>query len=401
MLGETVKVYLVGGAVRDKLLGITVSDKDHVVVGSTPKQMLQQGFQQVGKDFPVFLHPVTYQEYALARTEKKITQGYTGFSCFAHPDISLEQDLLRRDLTINAIAEDENGKLYDPYNGLKDIKNKILRHVSPAFIEDPLRVLRVARFAARFSSLNFTIAPETLILMKKISQSGELQTLAAERIWQEIDKALATEAPDIFFYTLQQCGALKSLLPELHCLFSVPSLSHKNIGKLCLLALHQASQITNNKIERFAALITYMQSPLPYINKDISNNTNLTFINALFNRIRVPNEYKELAILSNQFYSQIIQATQLSPEEILALFDSIDCWRKPQRLAQLIVIAEACYTANIKQSWDNQARSYLQQCFDSVNSVPIKSIIEQGFSGKDIKIALYKKRITRLKTLKI
>ena len=202
------KIYLVGGAVRDSLLKLPIKDRDYLVVGATQEQMLAKGFHRVGKDFPVFLHPETQQEYALARTERKTGSGYGGFTCHASPDVTLEQDLLRRDLTVNAIAQDDDGKLYDPYGGVDDLNNKVLRHVSDAFIEDPLRVLRVARFAARFHAQGFTIADETLTMMANISQSGELEALTAERVFQELDKALSTDSPHIFIDVLEQCGAL-------------------------------------------------------------------------------------------------------------------------------------------------------------------------------------------------
>ncbi|MGL5532391.1 MAG: multifunctional CCA tRNA nucleotidyl transferase/2'3'-cyclic phosphodiesterase/2'nucleotidase/phosphatase, partial [Plesiomonas shigelloides] len=202
------QTYLVGGAVRDQLLGLNVTERDWVVVGATPEQLLAQGYQQVGRDFPVFLHPRTHEEYALARTERKQGQGYTGFVCHAAPDVTLEQDLLRRDLTINAIAQAEDGSLTDPYGGQQDLRDRWLRHVSPAFSEDPLRVLRVARFAARFAHLGFRVAPETLALMQQISASGELTHLTAERVWKETEKALNSAAPDVYFAVLRACGAL-------------------------------------------------------------------------------------------------------------------------------------------------------------------------------------------------
>ncbi len=216
------QIYLVGGAVRDQLLNIPVYDKDWVVVGSSPEEMLSNGFTAVGKDFPVFLHPKTKQEHALARTERKSGAGYTGFECHYAPDVTLEEDLIRRDLTINAMAQDEQGHIIDPYGGQRDLEDRILRHVSDAFIEDPLRVLRLARFAAKLRHLGFTVADETMVLMTQIAQSGELEHLTAERVWQEWHKSLSTQNPEIFLSVLRDCGALKVVLPELDCLFGVP-----------------------------------------------------------------------------------------------------------------------------------------------------------------------------------
>ena len=217
------KIYLVGGAVRDSLLNLPVTEQDWVVVGCTPEQLLTQGYQQVGKDFPVFLHPVSHEEYALARTERKSGAGYTGFTCYAAPDVTLEEDLLRRDLTINAIARSADGELIDPYHGQQDLENKVLRHVSDAFGEDPLRVLRVARFAARFAHLGFSIAAETQSLMAAMAQSGELSALTPERVWKETEKALKTQSPQIYFQVLRDCGALVVLFPEIERLFGVPA----------------------------------------------------------------------------------------------------------------------------------------------------------------------------------
>ena len=271
-------VYLVGGAVRDQLLNRAVKDHDYLVVGASVKQMLSLGFNQVGKDFPVFLHPKTKQEYALARTERKQGQGYTGFACYAEPDVTIEQDLLRRDLTVNAMAQGSDGKIIDPYNGQQDLENRILRHVSDAFVEDPLRVLRVARFAARYHSYGFTIADETLALMTKISESGELSTLSAERVWQEMQRALAEELslidinstekveqanPEIFFQVLHQCQALKAIWPELDALWGVPNPAqwHPEIcsGDHTMMVLQQAVLLTkDNEIKLQSALLHYV-----------------------------------------------------------------------------------------------------------------------------------------------
>lgn len=251
--------YLVGGAVRDKLLGLDVKDRDWVVVGADIDGMLAAGYQQVGSDFPVFLHPKTHEEYALARTERKSGKGYTGFVCDFTPDVTLEEDLQRRDLTVNAIAEAKDGTLIDPYHGQSDLQNRLLRHVSPAFIEDPLRVLRVARFAARFAHLGFTVAPETLSLMREIAESSELASLTAERVWKEWEKSLTYQHPEVFLQVLRDCGALAVVLPEIDCLFGVPQPEqwHPEIdtGIHTLMVAKQATALTDDPVIRFAAQV--------------------------------------------------------------------------------------------------------------------------------------------------
>lgn len=252
------KSYLVGGAVRDGLLGLPIKDRDWVVVGATPQQMLDAGYQQVGRDFPVFLHPDSHEEYALARTERKSGSGYTGFTCYAAPDVTLEQDLLRRDLTVNAMAQDADGSLIDPYGGRHDLQQRILRHVSPAFGEDPLRVLRVARFAARYAHLSFRIADETLALMREMTDAGELAHLTPERVWKETESALGTRNPQVFFQTLRDCGALKVLFPEIDVLFGVPAPAkwHPEIdtGVHTLMTLTMAAMLSPELDVRFATL---------------------------------------------------------------------------------------------------------------------------------------------------
>ncbi len=252
------QVYLVGGAVRDQLLGLPISDRDFVVVGTTPEAMLEQGFQQVGKDFPVFLHPKTHEEYALARTERKTGAGYTGFSCYSAPDVTIEDDLLRRDLTINAMAQSDSGEIIDPFNGIKDLENRLLRHVSSAFSEDPLRVLRVARFAARYFEYGFSIAPETLALMQSMAATGELSHLTAERVWAETEKALKSSSPQVYFDVLRQCGALRVLFPEIDGLFGVPAPEkwHPEIdtGVHTLMVMKVIATLSDDIDIRFAAL---------------------------------------------------------------------------------------------------------------------------------------------------
>ncbi|MGC9492541.1 multifunctional CCA addition/repair protein, partial [Vibrio genomosp. F10] len=293
------QVYLVGGAVRDQLLNIDVYDKDWVVVGSSPNEMLAQGFSAVGKDFPVFLHPKTKQEHALARTERKTGAGYKGFECYFSADVTLEEDLLRRDLTINAIAQDKQGNYIDPYGGQKDLDQRILRHVSDAFTEDPLRVLRVARFAAKLKHLDFSIAPETMALMKTISASGELEQLTAERVWQEWHKSLSTNDPQEFLSVLQECGALNVVIPEISRLFGVPQPEkwHPEIdtGIHTLMVAQQAALLSPSLPVRFASQVHDLGKGITpekeWPSHKMHCHTGIKLIKTLCNRVRVPNEF--------------------------------------------------------------------------------------------------------------
>ncbi|MBB1389853.1 multifunctional CCA addition/repair protein [Shewanella sp. SG44-6] len=399
------KIYLVGGAVRDTLLKQTVVDKDYVVVGSSIDEMLAQGYQQVGKDFPVFLHPKTQQEYALARTERKTGKGYQGFSCDANKDVTLADDLLRRDLTINAIAQDSEGKLYDPYHGIDDIHAKVLRHVSDAFIEDPLRVLRVARFAARFHYLGFTIAAETLQLMTDIANSGELEHLTPERVWQECDKALGSQSPQIFFAVLKQCQALTVLFPEIDALFGVPQPAkwHPEIdtGVHTLMVLEQTSLLSSNKAVRFAALVHDVGKGLTpkqeWPKHHGHGQKGLSIIKALCQRIRVPNEYRDLALLVSDQHQNIHNAFELRAETIVKLFDKGDFWRKPQRLTELLL----CCHGDIRGRTGFEQASYpqaefLQHCYELASNVDVQSIISAGYQGSQIKSQL---QLTRSETV--
>lgn len=399
------KIYLVGGAVRDTLLKQTVVDKDYVVVGSSIDEMLAQGYQQVGKDFPVFLHPKTQQEYALARTERKTGKGYQGFSCDANKDVTLADDLLRRDLTINAIAQDSEGKLYDPYHGIDDIHAKVLRHVSDAFIEDPLRVLRVARFAARFHHLGFTIAAETLQLMTDIANSGELEHLTPERVWQECDKALSSQTPQIFFAVLKQCQALTVLFPEIDALFGVPQPAkwHPEIdtGVHTLMVLEQTSLLSSNKAVRFAALVHDVGKGLTpkqeWPKHHGHGQKGLSIIKALCQRIRVPNEYRDLALLVSDQHQNIHNAFELRAETIVKLFDKGDFWRKPQRLTELLL----CCHGDIRGRTGFEQASYpqaefLQHCYELASNVDVQSIISAGYQGSQIKSQL---QLTRSETV--
>lgn len=377
-------IYLVGGAVRDALLGLPVSDRDWVVVGATPDIMLERGYQQVGRDFPVFLHPGTREEYALARTERKTGAGYTGFACYSAPDVTLEDDLQRRDLTINAMAQSADGTLYDPYHGADDLKNRILRHVSEAFTEDPLRVLRVARFAARFAPQGFVIAPETLELMSAITQQGELAHLTAERVWKETEKALSSPCPDIYFSVLRRCGALTVLFPELETLFCATD-GQTGYDILTAGLLRRTVLLTDSTDIRFAALCLYLSCH--------SSGEGTSAIQQLSERLRVPNPARDLALLATCHYRTVHDIGQLTADDIIALFDSLDAWRKPERITQLAVLCEADYCSRIApEATDYPQGHILAEAFTLAQNVAVKPVIEAGFKGADIKAELARRR---------
>lgn len=404
------KTYLVGGAVRDALLGKTAKDADYLVVGATPEQMLAQGFVAVGKDFPVFLHPTTKQEYALARLERKQGHGYTGFACYFAPDVTLEQDLLRRDLTINAMARDvDSGELYDPYGGQSDLQQKLLRHVSAAFSEDPLRVLRVARFYARFASLGFTVAPQTRQLMRQISESGELQHLAAERVWQETARALLEGSPAAYFELLQQCGALNVLMPELDMLWGVPNPPrwHPEVdtGIHTMLVLQQAALLSDRLDVRFAALChdfgKGVTDPALWPAHHGHEHTGLAVIDAFCQRLRVPNDCRDLALLACEYHQLVHKAFELRPQTVQKLFDGLDLWRKPERLDLLLL----CCTADLRgrtgfEQADYQQARYLQALALAARSVDIKALVAEGHQGAAMKQALATARLKAVSAAK-
>lgn len=339
------KIYAVGGAVRDRLLGLPVKDQDYVVVGATPEQMERLGYRTVGKDFPVFLHPVTHEEYALARTERKKGRGYKGFEIHASPEITLEQDLARRDLTINAIARAEDGTIIDPFGGTADLRAGILRHVGPAFVEDPVRVLRVARFAARFG---FGIAPETLDLMRRMATEGEVDHLVAERIWQELARGLMEATPSRMFEALRACGALARVLPEVDRLFGVPQQAeyHPEVdtGVHIMLVIDQAARTAASLPVRFAALTHDLgkgTTPRELLPRHHGHeNRSLALVEALCERLRVPNDCRELALLAARFHGDIHRAAELRPGTVLALLASADALRRPGRFEELLLCCE-------------------------------------------------------------
>jgi len=344
MKDKTFKTYCVGGAVRDGLLGLQVQDHDWVVVGATPEQMVASGYRPVGKDFPVFLHPETHEEYALARTERKTALGYKGFAVYAAPDVTLEQDLSRRDFTVNAIAQAEDGTLTDPYNGIADLRAGILRHVSAAFSEDPVRILRAARFVARFG---FSIAPETLELMRAMVTNGEVDALVAERVWQELARGLMEKNPSRFITTLRDCGALKKILPEVDALFGVPQPPHYHpeidCGIHTMLVLEETARQGYALEVRFAALMHDLgkaTTPKDILPRHIGHEArSVELLRGLCDRLRIPGECRDLGLLVARYHGDVHRARELRPDTIVRLFQSCDAWRKPERFSRLL---EAC-----------------------------------------------------------
>nr|WP_275692628.1 multifunctional CCA addition/repair protein [Rheinheimera hassiensis] len=405
--GKPVQRYLVGGAVRDSLLGYPFHERDWVVVGATPQQMLNAGYQQVGKDFPVFLHPQTKEEHALARTERKSGKGYTGFSVYAAPDVTLEQDLLRRDLTINAIAQADDGSLVDPFGGVADIRQKILRHVSDAFAEDPLRVLRVARFYARYAHLGFSVASETQALMRQLT--SELNTLTPERIWQETAKALSEQTPQAYFQLLYDTGALQVLMPELAALWGVPQPPqwHPEIdtGVHTLMVLQQAAMLSPRLDIRFAALVHDLgkgvTKPELWPAHHGHEHTGLPLIKQLCERLRVPNDCRDLALLVCEYHQLVHRARELKSSTVLKLFEAIDLWRKPARLDAILL----CCTADLRgrtgfEQAEYPQASYLQALATAARSTNARDLVAQGLTGEAIKQGLQKARLNSIKTAK-
>lgn len=395
-------IYLVGGAIRDKLLGKESKDHDWVVVGSTPQEMESKAFKAVGKDFPVFLHPETKEEYALARTEKKTGKGYKGFTFHTSIEVTLEEDLTRRDLTINAIAEDNEGNLIDPFNGKQDLENKILRHVSPAFIEDPLRVLRVARFAARFG---FRIAPETMALMQKISTSGELEELVPERVWKELEQAMAEIYPSRFILALRACNALTVLFPEIEQLFGIPQTKqhHPEIdtGIHTLMTLNQASRLSKDPKIRFAALLhdlgkgTSPKDKLP--SHHGHEERGVKIIEKLCTRYRAPNQYRDLAVQVSRHHLTCHRVEEMRIETILKKLESMDAFRRPERFEQFLICCEA--DARGRTGFENRPypqADYFKKALDAANIVDTKILNQQGFKGKTMAEAIRKERLNSI-----
>ncbi len=384
------KTYLVGGAVRDNLLGLPVKDKDWVVVGATPKEMLDLRYQQVGKDFPVFLHPETKEEYALARTEKKTGLGHSAFSVDAAPTITIEEDLLRRDLTINAMAIDEDGTLIDPYGGQEDLSNKILRHVSPAFSEDPLRVLRVARFSARFAHLGFEVAQETLELMQHLVNNSELTALTAERVWNEVQRALSEKTPAFFFLTLRECYGLGIVMPEIESLWGVS----QEKAQLSLMALTKAAELTPDTAIRFSALCY----ELPIVH-EFTFSKNLQKLENLCRRLKTPNDHKDLASITCLYCDTFYDLSLDDTEGILNLLEKTDSFRRSERFQFFLIACKAISKAKgLSEDSIESRNNFLLEALTLCQDVDASSLNQQGFKGKEIGEQL---RLLRLQTLKI
>lgn len=354
------KIYLVGGAVRDKLLGLPVKERDYVVVGAEEADLLKQGYQQVGKEFPVFLHPKTREEYALARAERKTRPGYKGFTVDAAKTVTLEEDLKRRDLTINAMAETTQGELIDPYHGKQDLEKKILRHVSDAFAEDPVRILRIGRFLARYAHLGFTVAPETTALMKQMVLSGEVNALVAERVWKELERALGEDNPEKFFEVLDHCGALTILFPEFG-----------DKAQNCR-ALVNATRLTTDTDVRFAALLFSSSE-----------------INALCRHLRAPNHYQQLAKMVNRFYQTALTANTLSDEALLELFIKLDIFRRPERFEKFL---QSCAAIADTLSHQTFNIDWLRSAAEAARSFPVQTLLDRGLDGAELAAELKIKR---------
>lgn len=394
------KVYLVGGAVRDQLLGYPVHERDWVVVGASPDDLLQKKFRQVGKDFPVFLHPETNEEYALARTERKSAPGYYGFECDFSTTVTLEEDLARRDLTINAMAMDETGQLFDPYNGQADLTNKILRHVSPAFVEDPVRVLRIARFAARYHHLGFKLADETRSLMYSMVKKGELSHLVPERVWQEWQRSLTEKNPEQFILTLRACDALRVVLPELNNLFGVPNpyMYHHEVdsGVHTLLVLQAAVALSADPITRFAALVHDLGKAITPMQEWPKHHGHeergVPIIESLCARLRIPNEYRELAVRVSRYHLTIHRLYELRANTIVKLLDKNDAFRRPALFDSLLVACQADAEGCGKKIDYQQTKQWsyiLAECA----KVTAKALVDLGYEGIAIKEALYQRRV--------
>ena len=391
---NTFKTYLVGGAVRDALLGLHGSERDWVVVGSTPEQMTDQGFKQVGASFPVFLHPDNGEEFALARTEKKEGHGYHGFSVDFHPGVTLEEDLLRRDLTINAIARDEDGNLIDPYGGQQDLEQRVLRHVSDAFVEDPLRVLRVARFAARFARFGFSVHPSTLALMREITQSGELQHLAAERIWREVERAMGADKPSEFVSVLRDCGALEVLLPEVNALFGVPQPEkyHPEIdtGVHLLMALDKAAVISKGDTSVVFAVLLHdlgkgITPPPQWPSHKGHEAAGVPLVDAVCHRLRAPNSMHDLARKVCARHLVCHRILEARPATVLRLLENLDVFRQPQVLADFILACKADYLGRKGlQDRPYPQGELLQRAYRAIADIRARDLDLDGISGPQV-----------------
>ena len=397
------KTYLVGGAVRDKLLGIEPEELDWVVVGATPEEMLAEGFRPVGKDFPVFLHPQTNEEFALARTERKTAPGYHGFTFHAAADVTLEEDLRRRDLTINAMAMTQEGKLIDPFGGEDDLEEGILRHVSPAFREDPVRILRVARFAARFAQWGFRVSHGTHTLMKKMVEAGEVDALVPERVWKETRRALAESSPRRFFEVLDRCGALEKLFPELAQLFGVPQPErfHPEIdtGEHVLMVLDAAARLSDDPRVRFAALVHDLgkgETPRHLWPRHIGHEARgVPLVRQLCERLRLPRDYCDLARLVAAHHGRFRRiGTELEPSEVVGTLEAVDAFRRPQRFEQFLLACEADLRGRrglAEQEYPQGA--VFRRALQAASAVDVRPLLERGFRGEALGDELRRQRV--------
>lgn len=394
------KIYLVGGAVRDRLLNYPVKERDWVVVGATVEKMKSLGFKQVGRDFPVFLHPKTGEEYALARTERKSGSGYYGFDCDASENVSLEEDLKRRDLSINAMAMDEQGQLIDPYHGLQDIKEKRLRHVSCAFSEDPVRVLRVARFAARYHHLGFHVANETRRLMYQMVKNGELQHLVAERVWQEWERSLSEKNPEIFMSTLRSCDALRIIFPEIDALFGVPNPPHYHLeidsGIHSLLVLSAATQRSVDSPVRFAALVHDLGKavtlPHQWPKHHQHEENGVPLIQALCERLRIPSAYRQLAVLGARFHLKIHRLDELKASTVVKILEATDAFRRPQQFAQLLLVCQADAEGCGREIHYGQLQKW-QYLLDENLKITAQAFVAENYQGVAIREKMHEARV--------
>lgn len=403
------KTYLVGGAVRDQLLGYPSTENDWVVVGGSPEQMIDLGYSPVGQDFPVFINPKTGEEYALARTERKSGHGYQGFTFYTAPDITLEEDLIRRDLTINAMAQDSDGTLVDPYGGQRDLRAKVLRHISDAFVEDPLRVLRVARFAARYHHLGFTVADETMTLMTELVASGELKHLVAERVWKETDRALCERSPDIYIQVLRDCGALQILLPEVEKLFGIPQRAdyHPEVdtGIHTLMSLQQAVKLSNSGKIRFSVLVHDLGKGITPDNVLPSHKGHeargLPLVKDVCDRFKVPNEYRQLAMVVTEFHLLCHKAFELRPETILKLLKGLGALKSEDRLNEFLLCCEADARGRTGfEDRDYPSSDYLRRAREVAVQTDISDLVATGISGAEIGQQLSQRQIGALSELK-
>ncbi len=403
------QVYLVGGAVRDRLLGRAVKERDWVVVGATPAELERQGYVPVGRDFPVFLHPQTKEEHALARQERKVAPGYRGFVTEFSPDVTLEDDLRRRDLTINAMAEDEAGKIIDPHGGQRDLEARSLRHVSEAFAEDPVRILRVARFAARYAALGFTVADDTLALMRRMVDAGEANALVPERVWAETEKALGEDSPEVFISVLRACGALRVVYPEIDALFGVPQPEkwHPEIdtGIHQLMALREAVKLGGGVAARFAVLMHDLGKgatpPEILPSHHGHEDAGVALVEQLAERLRVPNPYRELAVITARYHTHVHRALELRADTVMRTLEASDALRRPERFADFLLACEA----DARGRKGLEQRDYSQRAFfaaarERAAAVALTPAEREGLSGEQIGQELRRRRVAAIEELK-